>query len=72
MAYNEHTELETSAEEEESILVSGVVRVVEFDGTLIKEDRLSFLERNPMFALVGPALGFMPLKANHNDIIMLI
>ena len=66
MAYDEHTEFEASAEEQEAILTIGVVRVAEFDGTLIKEDGLSLLERYSVLASVGLVLGLVPLEAKHN------
>ena len=66
MTYNEHTELEASTEEQESILAIGMVWVVKFDSPLIKKDGLSFLERHSVLPLVGPVLGLVPLEAKHN------
>ena len=65
----QYSELETSAEEQESIFACGVVRILELQSVFVKKDRLSFLERNPMLLLICFVFTIIPIKAYHNYMI---
>ena len=64
---NEGAKRRAQAQKHEAILVVGMVGVVDEQGMIVKEDRLSFLERNAMLALIEATLSGVPVesKATH-------
>ena len=63
MAYDKSAKCRAQAKQDEAILVVGMIRVVNEEGVIIKEDGLGLLERDAVFALVGPALEYVPFES---------
>jgi hypothetical protein len=62
VADDQGTQYRTQSEQNESLLISRVGGVVNQDGAIIREDGLSFLERNPVAASVAGILLRVPLE----------
>ena len=60
MADNENAELKTPSEQEEAILLIGMIRVVKLNGAFINKNSLCFLEGNAVPPPVRLILAFIP------------
>ena len=71
MADDQQSQNGAEAEKDETILLLGMIGVVDQQGTLIGKYRGGFLEVNPVLAAVGFALGLIPVKSQfiHNAIV---
>ena len=63
MAYNQDPQTAAHAQQYETFLVLGMVRVGVFPRALVIEDGLSFLKGDAMFAPVGAVLLLVPNEA---------
>ena len=63
MADNENAELKTPSEQEEAILLIGMIRVVKLNGAFVKKGSLCFVEGNAVPPLVRLILAFIPFES---------
>jgi len=66
VADHQQSQAAAQAEQHKSVLVLGVIRVVDELGILIRKDGLSVFEADPVLALVGRCLLGIPLESEHD------
>ena len=72
MADDQHAQGRTQPEQQEPLLVLFIrVLVLDQDRPVVVEDRLRFLERDPVLPLVLGVLRLVPLEAEHRDALYL-
>ena len=71
MTHHEDSQCRTHAEQYKSVLVVGVLRIVDQKTVFVRERGLRFLERDPVLAPVGRVLPPIPLEPElaHTDIV---
>ena len=68
VTHDESAQRRAQAEQNETIFVVGMVRVIDEPGMVVQKDRLSFLKRDAVLVLVGSVLPGIPFKpeASHD------
>jgi len=60
MAYHQNTGTSAHADQDEALLVPGLVRIIEQQAMLVEEDGLSLLKGDTMLAAIGLSLPKIP------------
>lgn len=63
MTHDQDAKFEAEAEQKKTVLILGMIRIIESDRMVIEKDGLSFLESNAVLFDILAVLGFIPIEA---------